>query len=467
MKYKELIKNILIFALGGFGTKLILFLLVPLYTYYMSPEEYGISDLVFTISQFLVPIVTLTVFEAVTRFGLSREENRQNVLLAAILIWLIGAAALMICSSVIDCFEFIAEWKWYLVLYVILYGATQIELNFLKVIEKNKQYSAISIFQALVLAGLSVLLIGILKTGIEGYLLSNIIALFITMIVTLIVGNIISDLRKAKFDKQLLIRMLMYSAPLILNNVSWWAIHSTDKLMINRMVGAAALGIYTVASKIPSLLNVFIGFFIQAWGLSSIKEIESTNDIGFYTKIFEVYTSLIFIVCVSINMLIKPFMIIYTSAAFNEAWRFVPALLVAATFNAVSSFFGTLYSALKRTVNNMVTTLIAAFINVVANYFFILLVGTWGAVIGTFVSYIFVACIRMFDVRRYLQIKVNWKKYIISIFIVVVHMLCVMFEFNLVLTSIVSLCSLVYLNRKDIAKFGVLLNDKIANRTKV
>ena len=79
-RYKSLLKDTLIFAIGSIGTKLILFLMVPLYTNYMTSAEYGTADLIFTIAQLLVSILSVVIFDAVIRFGLSGGEKRENVL---------------------------------------------------------------------------------------------------------------------------------------------------------------------------------------------------------------------------------------------------------------------------------------------------------------------------------------------------------------------------------------------------
>ena len=72
-KYKTLFKDSLIFAIGNIGSKMIVFFLVPFYTYYLTPDEYGVSDLVFTISQLTIPFFSLVIFDAVIRFGLYRK----------------------------------------------------------------------------------------------------------------------------------------------------------------------------------------------------------------------------------------------------------------------------------------------------------------------------------------------------------------------------------------------------------
>mgnify|MGYP000629959286 CR=1 FL=1 len=79
-RYKELFRDTAIFAIGSIGTKLILFLMVPLYTNYMSSAEYGTADLIFTIAQLMTSFLSIVIFDAVIRFGLSSREKRENVL---------------------------------------------------------------------------------------------------------------------------------------------------------------------------------------------------------------------------------------------------------------------------------------------------------------------------------------------------------------------------------------------------
>ena len=122
--------------------------------------------------------------------------------------------------------------------------------------------------------------------GIKGYLISYIGSNAVAALLGLIIGRLLREIRRATFDKQLAKQMVVYSSPLIINNLSWWVIQSSDKLMLEDMVGDIALGIYTVASRIPSLITVFITIFQQAWGISSIKEMDSTNDSRFYTNVF-------------------------------------------------------------------------------------------------------------------------------------------------------------------------------------
>jgi len=73
--YKKLFNNVVIFGIGNLGSKIISFVLVPLYTYYLSQAEYGVSDLVFTTSNMLLPLVSAMMYEAILRFIMDKNNS--------------------------------------------------------------------------------------------------------------------------------------------------------------------------------------------------------------------------------------------------------------------------------------------------------------------------------------------------------------------------------------------------------
>ena len=139
----------------------------------------------------------------------------------------------------------------------------------------------------------------------------------------------------------------------------------------------------------------------------------------------------------------KGFYVLLCWGGFSRCLRYVPLLLVSAVFSSISSFYGSLYGALKKTVNNMLSTLSSAVINITINYVLIPLVGLWGAVIGTVAAYFFVAMYRMFDVRRYVYIEIDWTNYIINCFIVFIQAILV--SMNLYVYAVSFMASIAFL----------------------
>lgn len=265
-KYKSLIKDTGIFALGNIGSKLILFVLMPLYTNFMTTEEYGTADLVLTFARLLIPIVSVVIQDAVLRFGMMHDLREENVLLCSGAVFLATVIVTVTITPIVGLYEPVRPWRWHLCIYMLMYTACQIEFAYLKVENKNRKYALYSIAQTALLCTFSILFIAKFHLGVRGYLESDIISGLLIAGVIFFSEKIWNSLRRASFDRHLLIQMLSFSAPLVLDKISWWIIHSSDKIMIEFMLGATALGLYTVASKIPSLINVVITIFQNAWG---------------------------------------------------------------------------------------------------------------------------------------------------------------------------------------------------------
>lgn len=449
-RYKALFKDTIIFAIGNLGSKMILFFLVPLYTNYLTTEEYGTADLIFTVAQLVVPVVSLTIYDAVIRFGLDKKNRPEDVLNVGITVGIMGTICTVLITPIWNIYSPISAWKWYLCIYEIGSFVLSIFKSYLKVKGLNKKYAEASVLQTLIMALLNILLLVHYRIGVKGYMIANIVAVYTSVGISALWGRVFEDLRQSKFDRRLFSEMVRYSAPLILNDLSWWVIHSSDKFMIEAMIGATALGLYTVATKIPSLINVLISIFGQAWGISSIKEAESTNDATFYAKVFEWYSYITFFCCLTLVFIIKPFMSIYVGVDFKESWEFVPMLLVSAVFSAISAYYGQMYGAFKKSWNSMASTVVAALVNIVANYFFIPRIGINGAVIGTVLAYIALMLVRMVDVGKYIGLSIDYRRFALNCIVVMLQGLLVSNDFHIVVTSIFSLIAFAIINWKTL-----------------
>ncbi len=462
-KYLQLFKDIIVFSLGSFGSKLILFLMVPLYTNYLTAEEYGTTELIFTFMQLVVPFASLVIYDAVLRFGLSKENIKEDVLKNGLFVISIGTLVTIVLVPIIGFYDELSVWKLHLGLFVVLSMYLSLFQNYLKVKERNIQFAIVSIIQTISLATLNILFLAYRNLGVLGYITSNLLSYLISILACIFLGDLYKDIKKGRINYKLLKEMIVFSAPLIFNNISWWIIQSSDKLMISNMISVGALGIYTVSTKIPSLINVCTNIFQQAWSISTIKEIESSNDKQFYATVFEMLQTTVFLFSILISLFIKPFMSVYVGSSYFGAWIYVPMLIVAAAFGTISAFFGNLYNALKMSFNSMVSTIFSALINIVLNLILIPKIEIWGAVIGTMVSYFLIMFIRLFDCQKYLNIPIDLKKFIVNSFVVVMLSVIISIGVTPYLPSIAALLIFSLINRK------VYMNMfyKLKNRKKV
>lgn len=459
-KYLNLIKDTLIFAVGTVGSKLILFVLVPLYTNYLTPGEYGIADFVFTLSQLMLPFLCLGIYHAVIRFGLSKAENADEVLMGGLVIALIGTVATISITPLVGLYKSISEWKWYFSSYVILSMYLSIFQNYAKSVGKNKTYATVNIVYTIILALLNILFLVYGKMGIRGYLLANVFATLVVVSVYAVICRVFTIGKRAKFKRALIKRMLKYSLPLMVDSTLWWLIQSSNKLFVEVFLDTEILGIYTVAIKIPALMYVIVTIFSQAWGISTVKETEESGDNEFYNNVFKLYTFVVCFACISLVSVIKPFMSIYVSSDYFIAWKYVPLLLVGNAFLAISDFFGAFYNALKMPVKNLIVSTIAASISVLISISMLRYIGLWAAVFSALIAYFTIMWIRLVDIKKYVSVRINWGVFLINQFIILIHAVLVSVNFNILIVSLVAIVLFAIINLKSIKSVFVRIRKK-------
>lgn len=435
-KVKKLMSDIGLFAIGTLGSKLLLFLLVPIYTNVLSSNEYGIADLVFTVGDLVLPCISLASYNGLLRFGLIPEKQSTTIRYCTNLFFA-GSLITVIVTPLFGLYSPISQWKWFLTAKIITSYAQNSTFIILKVKDKNKTYAILSILQSGLLIVLNLILLYVLKLGIVGYLLSTILSSLIVAILAFIFSKAYFDYKSSKPDHLLFKSIVLFSTPFIFNDISWWLVHSSDKVMIQLFIGSSALGIYTAAAKIPSLINTFVSIFSQAWGIASIKEYDSSNDSSFYSGVFKYYLLFVSGICLLFNSFIKPFMGIYVGNAFYEGWKYVPILLVGATIASISTFMGSLLSASKNSTSIMISTIISAIVNVFFNYLLIPKIGILGACVGTLMAYLIVSIMRVVSVKRIIHINYNFKFILGLMLWLLLHAILVSLNYHIIEVSIV------------------------------
>lgn len=464
-KYSNLIFDMALFAIGALGSKILLFLLVPLYTNVLSDIEYGIADLVFTVSDLLLPLMSLAVYNGLLRFGLIPEKQQESVKCTWI-VFLFGMIITFLFTPIIGLYRPVEEYKWLLSLKVISTFANSNSMIGLKIKGKNKAYAVFSIIQALLLVVSNIIFLVYFKFGVIGYLLSTIISLSVTALLAFVYSGAINDILVSKYNHNLMKDIIVFSIPFIFNDISWWLVHSSDKVMIEWMINKSVLGLYTAATKIPSFINSVTAIFSQAWGIASIKEFDDSNDTEFYSKVFKYFFIIIYGVCVCVISVIKPFMSIYLGKEFVEAWHYVPLLLVSASFAAISTFAGSLFGALKKSKDLMNTTIVSAIANIIINFFFIPICGVWGAVIGTVVAYVVVSVSRLITIYKYLRMDYSLMLFIPMSLLLIVEGIFIGLDFYVLPVGIVSLLLYFIFIRKEINPIIEFVKDMFKKKIK-
>ncbi len=426
-KYKTLISNTAIFAISNTISKIILSILLPLYTRTMTVEQYGTTELITTLSQLLYPTLSLAIQEATFRFAMGQDVDKHKVLKNSLYVISMAAFCFVPVSYCFYYYKGIGEYWRYLYFFSVLSMVRSMLSLYVKGINKTLVFSIDTVVFNVILAAGNFVFLLLLHYEIQGYFYASYIALGCSI---LFLGwN--SNIRTALYcqnDWQLLKEMLCYSAPLVLNSISWGLTHVVDRLMLTNMMGADANGIYSAASKIPALLSLFVTVFSQAWTISLIRDYETERDVSFYSGVFQ----LTHVTCVFVSLTILLFnnnaIAFILGNSFSDSVRYVPVLLMGALFLTYSNYFSSFFSAAKKSNLNMYTSLAGALFNVVFNYLLIPKAGIMGACVATAGSYVFISILRIFAGMRIQRINIDLARFIISVVLVGISAVSVVFR---------------------------------------
>ncbi|WP_081395398.1 polysaccharide biosynthesis C-terminal domain-containing protein [Latilactobacillus curvatus] len=396
--------------------------MVPLYTYALNKREYGSVDLITTTLSMLLPIVSLCVYEAVFRFVMDKSEDKEKVFSSSFIVNLIVIICMLPVTLMIR-----YENK-YIILFILIMQVYQaLFAQYTRATGKLRVFAFNGILTSLITAILNVILMLMFDLGILGYLVSILIAIIVSNIYLAVRLKLWQDFSIKLVSTSLIKRMLIYSLPLIPNAFSWWLTSTSDRYLLLYFVGLSANGIFAVANKIPSLLSIVNSIFFQSWQISAVEEYENNEKSEFFSEIFEYYIQIFIIFTTLMIIFIKPFLTIIVSSDFYSAWEVVPALLIASMYSSFSGFIGTSYLAAKKTTGIFLTTFVGSVINIAIAFILIPKFGLNGAGISSAISFFVIWVYRMVDTKKFIDIRINWVKFILNHIIIGIALLILYF----------------------------------------
>lgn len=422
-KNRTLVKNMGLFTIGSFGSKILSFLLVPLYTAVLSTAEYGSIDLMTTTSSLLTPILLLSIFDATLRFGMDPNYESKDVLSTSVNIAIKGSVLMIIGVVIAYIFNIISIERKYLIflcIYFILGAFSNIFNLYLRGKNKAAVIAVSGIICTFVMCISNIILLLVFKMGIMGYMVSNTISILIQNVYQVYFGKIYKDMKLFHY-KDLSKPMIKYSFPLIANSVSWWINNASDRYILTFFRGIAENGIYSVSYKIPTILTMFQGIFFNAWSISAISEFDENDTDGFIGKNYSLYTFISLLICSGLLIINKPLASFLYKSNYFDAWKCVPFLLMGTVFSGISQFEGSLFAAMRDTKSVAKTTIIGAIVNTICNIVFIYFIGSIGAAFATLLGYTITWWLRTRYLQKNINMEVNWLIHYISILLVVIQ----------------------------------------------
>lgn len=410
-KSTQLAKNTILYAIGSLGTKLLTFLIVPLYTYYIDTSNMGVYDAIITAVSLLAPVVVWSIYEGTYRWAIEDKKNASLYVKYGLHIEIRNIAIAVLLIFIFNIFVEI-PYVFYVVFYLITLCLSTYFTRMTRALGRTKLFTINGLLYTIIYLGLNVYLVVFVGMGIPALLLSSIVAHAITT--TLLVYILRKEIWGIKLEKTLTNdekkKITVYSLANTPNDICWWVVGLSDRFALIWFVATSANGIYSISQKFPTIISLLTTIFYYAWQDQALTTYSDNDKDVYYTSVFKLYSKFLLAMTLCLIPATKYVILWMMEMSYQTAWFYVMPLYLGAVFQAFASFFGIGYQGSKQNIRALTTTGTAALINVGINLIFMPVFpesGIWIASISTVISYFVLFVMRAIQSKRYFDVKIN------------------------------------------------------------
>ncbi|WP_010677041.1 lipopolysaccharide biosynthesis protein [Bacillus timonensis] len=408
---KKFIKSSGIYMLGNVATKAISFLLLPLYTNYLHPSDYGAFDLYIAYITFVSSILFLDIWGVILRFFFDYKEDdgKKQPIVVGMTIFTIST---MLYSVTVFVLGPLLDIPFIFLLFLYGFFTNLNQVVGFTARAKGKDYIFVfgGLLSAIVNLLLSILFIAVFKFGYEYLYVSYIVGTIINIILVGTNIHFFKELKLKYFNKKLFKEMLIFALPLSLNSAAYWFLSSYNKIVISNKLSVVDNGLYAVAIKFGTIVQLFTQGFQMAWQeLTFSKARKSKLEMDkFYTIAVNEYIKFLSLGTIILLPVIKLIFPLFIDSSYNNAISIIPFALIATLFSVISSFLASIISTIKKNKFIFTTTMFGSVVNVILINILISPIGVQAASVSLAIAYLVIVTRRFMLISRYLVIKVDY-----------------------------------------------------------
>lgn len=416
-KIQELLKHFSVYGLGSITQAAAAFLLLPIITKYLSPEDYGIYTLITLVGVLANTIFYLGITTALPRSFFDYPEGiaRNRVLTTGLLLVLAGACLQIILgfflSSVISIqlFESVTYSK---EIFMMLIASAIAFINtffqtYFRLLNQSKTVVIQGVATSLVNFFVAILLLKTTSLRIWAPIFSFFLGQALILIYSILKAH--KQIRGG-FDYKEAVLMMRLGLPAILTSIAVSGMEWSDRFFINKFLSLADVGIYTLAFKFGSIINpLLISPFVQIWNPLMMKYRES-SDIGhFFSRVFNYY----FAIC---GLFILLFMLLFSEISslviknpdYHKAFFIIPLIMLSTCIYGSTNFLsaGFFYSRDIRQIP--IIYFIFSIISIVCNFILVPRLGYWGAALSGLFIYTLLPTAVYLRSKAHFAFKINY-----------------------------------------------------------
>lgn len=397
---KELFKNTIIYSIARIIPGITGFILLPIYTSYLDPSEYGKVQSMQVLGAFLIIIFSLASERSIFRLYYDYDTDKKkkeflgNVAMMVLtttiifgsLIFLLKDYVQLIFSSI----EFY-PYYFYIIIYAMLTSLSFIPLNLFQVKGKSVKFSIYSI-SGFIISTLLILYFVVYKLdGAKGILKGQFIAAGIML---LFYGYEIIKNATFKFKVSIIKNILSFSIPFIPVLISTWLLNMSNRVFLDYFIKEDTLalfeiGIYSFAYKIASVGGLAIGAIFTAYNPIFYKEASSDNQVLAIKKLEQIkyfYALIALLFCFLIAFVSRNIIILFFAKEYASSIYLIPVISLCFFFTQIVGLYNLMVYQEKKTKSVMVNLIISSLVTIGFNLLLIPIYFSMGAAIGTLIG---------------------------------------------------------------------------------
>lgn len=412
---KSILKHTSIYSVGSLLSKAIGFFMIPLYTHYLNPQDYGILDLLTVLVVLTGIVIQGGISAAIFKFynTFEKEGDRKEVI-STVLVFLvlISLTSAVVLSTFADKISILLtnskDYGYYVILMLASFFFSTVAIvpeTFLMAQKKSTLFTAISLGTLTLDLSMNIYMVAIAKLGILGILYGSIIVRFVNTIfllgITIPKVGFVLNINKLK-------RVLRFSYPLIPAELGLFVFSYSDRLFLSHLSDLRSVGLYSLGYKFAFMISLLmVQPFMQIWQQEMYEVKKKTDATEIFGNIYTYLTGAILVVAALMTIFIKDVVAIMASSEYLEAWKVVPIIAFAYVFRATYLYFQMGMFFQNKTAYLSYATMVGAIVVIVLNYFLVPNYKELGAALSVLGSYLAIAVVSFFVSQRLYRIKIE------------------------------------------------------------
>lgn len=423
---KILGKETIIYGISTVFARFFNFILLPLYTYYLTPDSYGITATVFSIIAFLNVIYGFGLNHGYMRYYKQNGSLSMTITFVFLSSFILSFILILLSKPIAGIFQFSNEYQLFIYASIILYfdSLAIIPLTDLRMQHKAYSFVFIKIFSIVLNIILNIIFLKYLKMDIDGIFLANIISSFSQMVFLSRYFKYIDF----KFDKKLFKEIVNYSLPYIPSSLSYVIVQLIDRPIMMMLISSYYVGIYQANFRLSIFINLIVAMFDFAFRPFVMEKFEKQNAKELFKKVFEYFSFITLFLWVLMSLFIEDFVkisiygIYFINPNYWIGLGIVPIVMMGYVFNGLYLNFMIGLMITKKTKYIMIANLLSAIISILLNFILVPKYGIYGSAYSILISYIFLSIFTFHINRKFYPIDYNIYKFLnIFLFSVIIY----------------------------------------------